>query len=155
MDGVTPQSLTTRLNKARRKDRQEEKKDQTTQLARAAQRRAEMSHVGKQSLEDALAKRASNYDIANIEILQTLQECFKGHVYRRTINSKDWQGQPIWGAVPIFTSTITLNLRDEEMDVLHSVADDAYNDKKGGDWAAVSDRLEIVISLGMSATGRH
>lgn len=59
------------------------------------------------------------------ECVVQLQTIFKGYAMRRTIQSLDYDGNPIWGADPPLDVFVFLKPNDRERELVHLLADDS------------------------------
>lgn len=126
------------IDAAKRKDRKAEKRRRESAVDEDQPPADALDSMAKDVQEKT--KITTNYEVANYEVMSDILKWFTGHAIRRTINSPDWQGRPIWGALPPHISTILLNMTDEELNVISKRAKESANDKSF-DWCHVSFRL--------------
>ena len=77
-------------------------------------------------------------DSATLDLLQTMQEMMKGHVFGRTIDTPDSEGKPVWEADDPINQIILLTLTNEEMAAVAS-----YGDTKMNPVSELSERCNV------------
>jgi hypothetical protein len=68
-----------------------------------------------------------NYHRVNAQWMKIVRQKYQGAVIRRTVSSRDYQGQPISGLAPYKEHICMLKLYRHEYDALETLADEALD----------------------------